>query len=125
MQPSYSRSSPRAASAANNLHTNPTRTNNPRYGSPYSDTDPYSDRGPDEDEGDMASADQRHGRKVNQVIQVHCARVTLSELLANATQNFFTKAALTVISSRVILPPAYNASGQIKQNKWVSDHERP
>ena len=125
MQPSYLRSSPRAASAANSLQTNPTRTNNPRYGSPYSDTDPYSDRGPDEDEGDMASADQRHVRKVNQVIQVHCARVTLSELLANATQNFFTKAALTVISSRVILPPAYNASGQTKQNKWVSDHERP
>lgn len=124
MQPSYSRSSPRAASAANTLHTNPTRTNNPRYGSPYSDTDPYNDRGPDEDEGDMASADQRHGRKVNQVIQVHTA-AHFSELLANATQNFFTKAALTVISSRVILPPAYNASGQIKQNKWVSDHERP
>lgn len=73
----------------------------------------------------MAPADQRHGRKVNQVIQVHTAAHALPELLANATQNFFTKAALTVISSRVILPPAYNASGQIKQNKWVSDHERP
>lgn len=74
MQPSpYQRPSPRTASAANSLQTNPTRTNNQRYGSPYSDSDPYSDRGPDEEEGDMASADQRHSQKVNQVIQVRTA----------------------------------------------------
>ncbi|KAJ4329949.1 autophagy protein 13 [Didymella glomerata] len=104
MQPSpYQRSSPRTASAANSLQTNPTRTNNQRYGSPYSDTDPYSDRGPDEEEGDMASADQRNSQKVNQVIQ-----------------NFFTKAALTIISSRVILPQAFNTSGGIRQNKWFN-----
>lgn len=70
MQPSYQRASPRTASAANSLQTYPTRTNNQRYGSPYSDTDPYSDRGPDEEEGDMATADQRNSQKVNQVIQV-------------------------------------------------------
>ncbi|KAF3006820.1 autophagy protein 13 [Curvularia kusanoi] len=99
MQPSYQRSSPRTASAANSLQTNPTRTNNQRYDSPYSDTDPYNEKGPDEDEGDMASVDQKYAVKVN--------------------QNFFTKAALTVISSRVILPPAFN-SGGIRQNKWFN-----
>ncbi|KAF3040449.1 autophagy protein 13 [Didymella heteroderae] len=104
MQPSpYQRPSPRTASAANSLQTNPTRTNNQRYGSPYSDTDPYSDRGPDEEESDMASPDQRNSQKVNQVIQ-----------------NFFTKAALTIISSRVILPQAFNTSGGIRQNKWFN-----
>ncbi|KAL1604420.1 autophagy protein 13 [Nothophoma quercina] len=103
MQPSYPRPSPRTASAANSLQTNPTRTNNQRYGSPYSDTDPYSDRGPDDEEGDMATADQRNGQKVNQVIQ-----------------NFFTKAALTIVSSRVILPQAFNTNGGIRQNKWFN-----
>ena len=118
MQPSYSRSSPRAASAANSLQTNPTRTNNPRYGSPYSDTDPYSDRGPDEDEGDMAPADQRHGRKVNQVIQVRTLQPCF-DTSTNIYQNFFTKAARTIVSSRVILPQAFNTNGGIRQNKWV------
>ncbi|KAH6633625.1 autophagy-related protein 13 [Boeremia exigua] len=103
MQPSYTRLSPRTASAANSLQTNPSRTNNQRYGSPYPESDPYSDRGPDDEDSDMAPADQRNSQKVNQVIQ-----------------NFFTKAALTIISSRVILPPAYNNSGGIRQNKWFN-----
>ena len=121
MQPSYPRPSPRTASAANSLQTNPTRTNNQRYGSPYSDTDPYSDRGPDDEEGDMATADQRNGQKVNQVIQVR----TLQPCFDTSThiyQNFFTKAALTIVSSRVILPQAFNTNGGIRQNKWVGCH---
>jgi autophagy-related protein 13 len=120
MQPSpYQRPSPRTASAANGLQTNPTRTNNQRYGSPYSDTDPYSDRGPDEEEGDMASPDQRNSQKVNQVIQVRTFRQPRLAPRADTPQNFFTKAALTIISSRVILPQAFNTSGGIRQNKWV------
>jgi autophagy-related protein 13 len=126
MQPSpYQRSSPRTASAANSLQTNPTRTNNQRYGSPYSDTDPYSDRGPDEEEGDMASADQRNSQKVNQVIQVRDLRQPRLGPHADVPQNFFTKAALTIISSRVILPQAFNTSGGIRQNKWVSTANGP
>jgi autophagy-related protein 13 len=77
----YTRPSPRTASPANNLSTNPTRTNNQRHSfhdtSPYSTTPPYSDRGVDESEGEMmsrgeqaAESDQRHYQKVNQVIQV-------------------------------------------------------
>ncbi|KAF2130194.1 autophagy-related protein 13 [Dothidotthia symphoricarpi CBS 119687] len=110
----YQRPSPRTASAANNLQTNPTRTNNqrnqPREGSPSSDTASYSDRGGEEGEGEMvtrgdhlAESDQKHYQKVNQVIQ-----------------NFFTKAALTIVSSRVILPQAYNKNGDLKQNKWFN-----
>ena len=52
----YQRPSPRAASAAHNLQTNPARTNNqrnhPRDSSPYSDTASYSDRGADEGDDD-------------------------------------------------------------------------
>ena len=121
MQPSYPRPSPRTASAANSLQTNPTRTNNQRYGSPYSDTDPYSDRGPDDEEGDMATADQRNGQKVNQVIQVRTLQPCF-DTSTNISQNFFTKAALTIVSSRVILPQAFNTNGGIRQNKWVGCH---
>lgn len=34
-------------------------------------------------------------------------------------QNFFTKSALSIVSSRVILPPSFNKNGDIRQNKWV------
>ncbi|KAF1845524.1 uncharacterized protein K460DRAFT_286534 [Cucurbitaria berberidis CBS 394.84] len=110
----YSRPSPRTASPANNLQTNPTRTNNQRHtnqdASPYSTTPPYSDRGVEDSEGEMMSrgeqipeTDQKHYQKVNQVIQ-----------------NFFTKAALTIVSSRIVLPPGFNKTGELKQNKWFN-----
>ncbi|ORY13062.1 autophagy-related protein 13-domain-containing protein [Clohesyomyces aquaticus] len=115
----HPRHSPRTASAANNLQTNPTRTNNQRESnmersersSPYSDTAIYSDRSMDEGEGEMVGrADQRseteqqkNHQKVNQVIQ-----------------NFFTKAALTIISSRVVLPLSFNNKGELRQNKWFN-----
>ncbi|KAF1977407.1 hypothetical protein BU23DRAFT_295680 [Bimuria novae-zelandiae CBS 107.79] len=110
----HPRPSPRSASAANNLQTNPTRTNNQRdpmseRSSPYSDFAPSSDRGTD-DSGEMvgraeqvSEADHRHDQKVNQVIQ-----------------NFFTKAALTIISSRAILPQSFNKDGNLRQNKWFN-----
>lgn len=78
----YPRPSPRTASAANNLQTNPTRTNNQRdpnseRSSPYSDTAPYSEKGLDDGEGEMVTraeqmseTEQRNYQKVNQVIQV-------------------------------------------------------
>ena len=78
----YSRPSPRTASPANSLQTNPTRTNNQRHTTqdmtPYSTTPPYPDRAADESEGEMMSrggeqpahSDQKHYHKVNQVIQV-------------------------------------------------------
>lgn len=76
----YSRPSPRTASPASNLQTNPTRTNNQRHNSQdmtaYSTTPPYSDRGAEESEGEMMSrgepASESRGQyhKVNQVIQV-------------------------------------------------------
>lgn len=110
----YSRPSPRTASPANSLQTNPSRTNNQRHStqdsSPYSTTPPYSDRAVDESDGEMLSrghhsteTDQKQYHKVNQVIQ-----------------NFFTKAALTIVSSRISLPAAYNKTGEQKQNKWFN-----
>jgi autophagy-related protein 13 len=80
----HQRPPPRTAAPANNLQTNPTRTNNQRdptseRSSPYSDTYPYSDRGAD-DEGEMvgrteqaSEATQKHVQKVNQVITVGTA----------------------------------------------------
>lgn len=84
----YSRPSPRTASPASNLQTNPTRTNNQRHtpqeAPPYSTTPPYSDRGVEESEGEMmsrgeqmAETDQKHYQKVNQVIQVRTMMATL------------------------------------------------
>ncbi|KAF2193377.1 hypothetical protein K469DRAFT_550303 [Zopfia rhizophila CBS 207.26] len=111
----HPRPSPRTASAANNLQTNPTRTNNQRDPNPerpssYSDTTFYGDRGTDEGEGEMVTraeqvseTEQKNKQKVNQVIQ-----------------NFFTKAALTIISSRVMLPQSFNKNGELRQNKWFN-----
>lgn len=90
----YSRPSPRTASPASNLQTNPTRTNNQRHSSqemsPYSTTPPYSDRGADESEGEMMSrgehaseSDQRHYHKVNQVIQVRTCYSTFLSMCAD------------------------------------------
>lgn len=120
MQPSYQRPSPRTASSANSLQTNPTRTNNQRHeDSSYSDADSYSEKGLDEGEGDMATTDQRNHQKVNQVIQVCAALQHRYESFVDAPQNFFTKAALTIISSRTILPPSFTNIGAVRQNKWV------
>ncbi|KAF2791399.1 hypothetical protein K505DRAFT_66464 [Melanomma pulvis-pyrius CBS 109.77] len=111
----HPRPSPRTAAAANNLQTNPTRTNNQRdpnsdRSSPYSDTASYTDRGPDDGDGDMVTraeqmseTEQRNYQKVNQVIQ-----------------NFFTKAALTIVSSRVMLPQSFTKNGDLRQNKWFN-----
>jgi len=90
----HQRPSPRTAAAANNLQTNPTRTNNQRdptseRSSPYSDTGPYSDRGV-EDDGEMvgrvehvSEANQKHIQKVNQVIQVGAPTDTRGERSAD------------------------------------------
>lgn len=78
----YQRPSPRTASPASSLQTNPTRTNNQRHSSehnPYFDAPPYSDRGADDGDEmasrgeNMAETDQRQYQKINQVIQVHAA----------------------------------------------------
>lgn len=125
----YSRPSPRTASPASNLQTNPTRTNNQRHNSQdmtaYSTTPPYSDRGAEESEGEMMSrgepSSESRGQyhKVNQVIQVPIFFSHHDWSHTHFHQNFFTKSALAVISSRVSLPPAYNKDGKMKHNKWV------
>jgi autophagy-related protein 13 len=77
----YQRPSPRTASPASSLQTNPTRTNNLRHHAAernsYFDSPPYSDRGAEDGDDDMAArgeqmaeTDQREHQKINQVIQV-------------------------------------------------------
>jgi autophagy-related protein 13 len=78
----HPRPSPRTASAANNLQTNPTRTNNQRdslsgRSSPYSEPLSYGRRGSGDSSGELVSraeqpaeTEQKNNQKVNQVIQV-------------------------------------------------------
>ncbi|KAF2276698.1 uncharacterized protein EI97DRAFT_318796 [Westerdykella ornata] len=111
----HPRGSPRTASAANNPQTNPSRTNNQRdpysgRSSPYSETLSYGDRASEEGDGEMISrperppdTDQTNSHRVNQIIQ-----------------NFFTKAALLIISSRASLPQCFNQNGDLRQNKWFN-----
>ena len=83
----HPRPSPRSASAANNLQTNPTRTNNQRHSSGADfdfDTYPSSDRGTDDAADDMAArpdqspeTDPRQHHKINQVIQVRTRSVVV------------------------------------------------
>ncbi len=95
--------------------------------SPYSDMAPYSDRDADDGEDDMggraehvSEADQKYLQKVNQVIQVRPAhKPPLPCMPTDVCENFFTKAALTIISSRTMLPQSFNKTGHLKQNKWV------
>jgi len=89
----YQRPSPRTASPASNLQTNPTRTNNQRHSSernPYFDAPPYNDRGTEEGDDDMASrgeqmteTDQRQYQKINQVIQVRTPKDHLTWMHAD------------------------------------------
>jgi autophagy-related protein 13 len=86
----HPRPSPRTASAANNLQTNPTRTNNQRdpnseRSSPYSEAS-YGDRGVDDGEGEMVTrteqlseTEQKNSQKVNQVIQVRTSALLYSK----------------------------------------------
>lgn len=111
----HPRPSPRTASAANSLQTNPTRTNNQRdttteRTSTYPDTGPYGDRGAEEGDGEiidrteqMSEVDQRDYQRTNQIIQ-----------------QFFIKSALTIISSRVMLPQSFNRNEELRQNKWFN-----
>jgi autophagy-related protein 13 len=104
----YSRPSPRTASPANNLQTNPTRTNNQRHNSQdmaaYSTTPPYNDRGVEESDGEMmsrgeqaAESNQRHYQKVNQVVQVCTDGYTVARILLNRPR----------ITSPKLLSPSY------------------
>lgn len=51
----------------------------------------------------MSEADQRDYQRTNQIIQ-----------------QFFIKSALTVISSRTMLPQSFNRNSELKQNKWFN-----
>lgn len=134
----HPRPSPRTASAANSLQTNPTRTNNQRdttteRTSTYPDTSPYGDRGAEEGDGEiidrteqMSEVDQRDYQRTNQIIQVrfyYCPKKLMpSDPTKNTNtllQQFFIKSALTIISSRVMLPQSFNRNGELRQNKWV------
>ncbi|KAF2744141.1 hypothetical protein M011DRAFT_409355 [Sporormia fimetaria CBS 119925] len=110
----HSRSSPRAASAATNPQTNPTRTNNSRdhhsaRSSPYSDPLSYSERGSEEGDGEMVP-------RTEQLPDTEPTKTKINQVI----QNFFTKSALTIVSSRVTLPQAFNRNGELRYNRWFN-----
>ncbi|MCJ1309823.1 autophagy protein 13 [Agyrium rufum] len=105
----HPRPPPKTASPANSPPTNPLRTNNPRQAE--SDTTGTAsgrgtagEMGNDPREGvDDAPRSNELG-KLNQVIQ-----------------SYFTKAALIILQSRVVLPPAYMRGSDMRRvNKWFN-----
>ncbi|KAI9818786.1 MAG: autophagy protein 13 [Pycnora praestabilis] len=123
----YSRAPPVTASPANSPKTNSTRTNNPR--------DPVQDRARPSPEmgGDSgggfgagnggdgilqdplpAGQGKESNAKLNQIIQACVPK-------PQSSQNYHTKAALIIISSRIALPPAYAKGSDTKRvNKWFN-----
>ncbi|KAK6442586.1 autophagy protein 13 [Oleoguttula sp. CCFEE 5521] len=108
------RPAPRSAASASNPATNPERTNNlrdtreapPQRIRSSVDLASYTERatGAAESSKDAAAAEKdRETSKLNQIIQ-----------------NFHTKAALMICSSRATLPQAYGKSGEARQNKWFN-----
>ncbi|OQO03983.1 hypothetical protein B0A48_10626 [Cryoendolithus antarcticus] len=108
------RPAPRSAASASNSATNPERTNNQRDSREAPpqrirssvDLASYTERatGAAESSKDAAAAEKdRETSKLNQIIQ-----------------NFHTKAALMICSSRATLPQAYGKSGEARQNKWFN-----
>ncbi|OQO13278.1 hypothetical protein B0A48_01506 [Cryoendolithus antarcticus] len=108
------RPAPRSAASANNPATNPERTNNqrdtreapPQRTRSSVDLALYTERasGAAESSRDAVAAEkERETSKLNQIIQ-----------------NFHTKAALMICSSRATLPQAYGKNGEARQNKWFN-----
>lgn len=130
----HPRRSPVSASLANSPRTNPIRTNNARehntgVSRPGSEKELSVEQaaGLGED-GDTFTRGHEGGgiskealAKLAQVVQV-ChelvGRVTGAD--QDKLQNFFTKAALTILHSRIVLPPVCSSSGTKRINKWVS-----
>ncbi|KAI9844636.1 MAG: autophagy protein 13 [Sclerophora amabilis] len=117
----HPRTPPVTASPASSPWTNPTRTNNPRDQSsqdrPRSDSDfgAYGERdAPAADNGDGAQGGFQGHPPVGQAKE---AKARLSQII----QNFFIKAALIIIQSRMICPPSYNkGTGVRRVNKWFN-----
>ncbi|KAF2670295.1 hypothetical protein BT63DRAFT_233766 [Microthyrium microscopicum] len=112
------RSTARAmSSAATSARTNPVRSNNDREEMPerrQSTTDPAmpTQRAIQDSESDLSGSQSMDDRSAEQ------ARET--QRLNQIIQQFFVKGALTVVSSRLSLPPFRNRSGAVKQNKWFN-----
>ena len=139
-RPTPSRLHPTSASPATSPATNPTRTNNSRdsdSGDSQDRLDSTAPGGPgivlDEPYGSTQPAygagDRRQDaiKRLNQVVQVRALpeskREASSFLMLNTCfQNYFTKAALIILSTRTTLSPAFarTVSREKRVNKWVS-----
>jgi autophagy-related protein 13 len=135
----HPRGPPASASPASSPWTNPTRTNNPREG--YQNPRPRSQSEVSTNGEALGELDDgvERGRpspqqpsdtledgkkKLNQIIQVGRVRGNLGQRLIDR-QNYFYKAFLIIVQSRMELPPSYtkgmNSTKRI--SKWVS-HKR-
>ena len=120
-------------SAASSPRTNPLRSNNDREDAERRNSgfdpsmpgnramgDSGSSMGSSQNIDDRQAEQAREAHKLNQIIQV---RLLAFRFLAPETdpskKQFFAKGALTIVSSRVTLPPAYSKAGGLRQNKWV------
>ncbi|KAM0723817.1 hypothetical protein Q7P37_000807 [Cladosporium fusiforme] len=102
------RSPPRSASSTSNPSTNPERPTTQRDLLPQRtrssvDLASYTERAAAAAAAGSSLQQEKDHTKLNQIIQ-----------------NFHTKAALAICSSRANLPPAYNKDGDLRQNKWFN-----
>ncbi|KAL8740516.1 MAG: hypothetical protein Q9190_006799 [Brigantiaea leucoxantha] len=110
----HHRPPPVTASPANSPRTNPTRTNNPREGELRARPERGSSSEQGTEAGEMSDALMRSQENTGQAKD---ATAKLSQVI----QNYFTKAALIILHSRVSLPPAYAKGSTTKRvNKWFN-----
>lgn len=125
----HPRPPPVTASPASSLRTNPTRTNNPREDVPTQPTrrgpeaEGYNEDGDDgsEDSGLIApnGPSREAVKKMDQILQVDLPSPEPGVGLTLA-QNYFLKAALLILQSRIPLPVVISKDGNKRVNKWVS-----
>ncbi|SLM33798.1 Autophagy-related protein 13 [Lasallia pustulata] len=113
----HPRAPPVTASPASSPRTNPSRTNNPRDREPGGSVS-GSERGTPSEQcigiGEGADALLRGQESSGQ------AKDTVAKL-SQVVQNYYTKAALIIVQSRVSLPPAYVRGTDNKRvNKWFN-----
>ncbi|RFU35145.1 hypothetical protein B7463_g1219, partial [Scytalidium lignicola] len=108
----HPRPSPLTASPASSPRTNPTRTNNPREENAYAPSRPTSEPS-NYNETDEGSADR-------DMTLPAAANKEAIKKLDQIVQNFFPKAALLILQSRMPISTIVLRDGNKKVNKWFS-----
>lgn len=107
----HPRPPPVTASPASSPRTNPTRTNNPREEGPSQNSRPSSDIPGYNEEVEEGSED-------SEAIAPNGPSREAMKKMDQILQNFFLKAALVILQSRIPLPVVIAKDGNKRVNKW-------